>query len=76
MASKQAAKRQKQTKKKQSGMRKYFNETRGELRKVSWPTRREAVNLTKVVIVVMIVMMIFLGGIDAILLRFFALLFS
>lgn len=76
MASKRAAKRQKQTKKQQSGIRRYFSETRGELRKVSWPTRREAISLTKVVIIVMVVMMIFLGGVDAIFLRFFALLFG
>lgn len=76
MASKRAVKRQKQTKKQQSGIRRYFGETRGELRKVSWPTRREAINLTWVVIIVMAVMMIFLGGIDAILLRFFGLLFG
>lgn len=33
----------------------YFRETTGELRKVTWPTRREAMQLTGLVIVVMIV---------------------
>ncbi len=44
-----------------SSIRRYFNETIGELRKVSWPTRREAWYLTVVVLVVTIVMSIFLG---------------
>ena len=36
----------------------------GELRKVSWPTRDEALNLTWIVIVVLVGMAIFLGLID------------
>ena len=35
-----------------------------ELRKVTWPTRREAVRLTIMVIVVCVVVGIFLGAID------------
>ena len=42
----------------------YFRETRIELGKVSWPTRREALNLTAVVLVVTTVMAIFLGSLD------------
>lgn len=76
MASKRVTKRQKKAKKQQSGIARYFTETRGELKKVAWPTRREAISLTKVVIVVMVVMMIFLGGIDALILRFFGILFG
>jgi preprotein translocase subunit SecE len=34
----------------------FFRETSGELRKVSWPTRREAMQLTGLVILVMVVM--------------------
>jgi preprotein translocase subunit SecE len=33
-------------------IRKYLRETVGELRKVSWPTRQEAMNLTKIVLIV------------------------
>jgi preprotein translocase subunit SecE len=33
----------------------YFRESAAELRKVNWPTRREAIQLTWLVIVVMIV---------------------
>jgi len=39
----------------------YFRETRGELRKVTWPTREEAWRLTLVVIGVSAAMAIFLG---------------
>jgi preprotein translocase subunit SecE len=45
----------------------FFNETSGELRKVTWPTRDEALRLTAIVLAVMIVTSIFLGAIDALL---------
>ncbi|HUI87963.1 MAG TPA: preprotein translocase subunit SecE [Anaerolineales bacterium] len=50
--------------KKQSAIQRYFNETTGELRKVSWPTRQEAIQLTIIVLVVMIFMGAFLGLVD------------
>ena len=52
--------------KKQNGIQRYFNETAGELRKVSWPSWAEARQLTILVIIVMIVMGIFLGLVDLI----------
>lgn len=82
MAKKSAAKRQpkrqarKQPAKQKRGIGKFINETRGELRKVSWPTRREARNLTFVVIVIMVLMAAFLGGLDLVFFRFFNWLFS
>lgn len=42
----------------------YFRETLGEMRRVSWPTRREAINLTIVVLLVTAVMSLFLGTLD------------
>ena len=39
----------------------FFRETIGELRKVSWPTRKEALNLTWIVLIVIAVMTIYLG---------------
>jgi preprotein translocase subunit SecE len=39
----------------------YIRETRGELRKVTWPTREEAWRLTLIVLGVTAVMAIFLG---------------
>jgi preprotein translocase subunit SecE len=45
----------------------FFSETIGELRKVTWPTRDEALRLTAIVLAVMIVTSIFLGAIDTLL---------
>ena len=42
----------------------YYRETVGELRKVVWPTRQEALNLTAIVLIVIIVMAILLGSFD------------
>ena len=47
--------------KKQNAIQRYFRETVGELRKVSWPTRQEAWQLTLIVLVVLAFMAIFLG---------------
>lgn len=43
---------------------KYFNETRAELRKVTWPTRDETKNLTMIIVAVSVTMAIFLGTLD------------
>jgi len=47
--------------KKQNVIQRFARETVGELRKVSWQTRREAWQLTMVVLVVLFFMAIFLG---------------
>jgi preprotein translocase subunit SecE len=52
--------------KKQNAVQRYFSETVGELRKVSWPTRQEAIQLTIIVLVVMVFMGAFLGLVDLI----------
>jgi len=49
---------------KQNAIVTYFRETRAELRKVHWPTRDEALNLTKVVLTVTVGMAAFLGILD------------
>jgi preprotein translocase subunit SecE len=64
------------TRKKQNAIQRYFHETIGELRKVSWPTRHEAINLTIIVLVVTVSMSAFLGFLDFLFSRFFALLFA
>jgi preprotein translocase subunit SecE len=46
------------------GIQQFIKETIGELRKVSWPTRNEAWNLTIVVLIVLFAMTIFLGTLD------------
>jgi preprotein translocase subunit SecE len=43
----------------------YLRDTRAEMRKVTWPTRQEAINLTLLVLAIMVVLAIFLGGLDA-----------
>ena len=42
-------------------LKRYFKETRAEVRKVHWPTRKDARSLTTVVLVITIIMTIFLG---------------
>ena len=45
-------------------VQRFFQETIGELRKVSWPSRQEAIHLTEIVIVVIFIMAAILGGLD------------
>jgi len=59
--------------KKQIGIVRYFRETAGELRKVSWPTRSEATRLTIIVLVVIGITSLFLGLMDFLFSRLFAL---
>ena len=47
--------------KKQNALQRFSRETVGELRKVSWPTRQEAWQLTLIVLVVLAFMSVFLG---------------
>ncbi len=42
----------------------YFKDTRGEVRKVSWPTRQQATKLTLIVLAVTVAMALFLGALD------------
>lgn len=57
-------------------IRRYFQETIGELRKVNWPTRQEATNLTIIVLIVTFGMSVFLGLLDFLYSRFMALILS
>jgi len=54
----------------------WWRETMGELRKVTWPTPQEAWRLTKVVIVVMLLMSAVLGLLDFTFTRLIALILS
>jgi len=60
------AKKDEKSKRKPNTIARFWRETIGELRKVSWPSRPEAMNLTKIVLVVMTVMSLFLYLIDSI----------
>jgi len=59
-------KERKLTEKKDNAINRFYRETVGELRKVSWPTRDEATNLTVIVIIVLVGMAVFLGTVDLI----------
>jgi len=58
------------------GIRKFYRETIAELRKVSWPTRAEAISLTKVVLIVIVVMGAFLGFLDYLFSQLFGLILA
>jgi len=67
----------KKSSKKQNAIQRFTRETVGELRKVSWPTRQEAWQLTLIVLVVLAFMSIFLGIIvDGLARQFLNLLFG
>lgn len=57
-------------------IQRYFRETIGELRKVSWPTRQEATNLTIVVLIVTFTMSAILGFLDFVFSQLMALILT
>lgn len=61
---KSAKARTKQAGKQDNRLVRYFKETRTEVRKVVWPTRRQATNLTLIVLGVTMAMSVFLGVLD------------
>lgn len=50
---------------KKGGIRKYFRELKAEMKKVVWPTRQQVTKNTGVVLTVMVVMALFLFGVDS-----------
>ena len=60
--------------KKQNAIVRYIKETRAELRKVTWPTREESINLTAIVVGVTAAMAVFLGLIDYLFSKLFGLI--
>ncbi|MDD2695373.1 MAG: preprotein translocase subunit SecE [Anaerolineales bacterium] len=69
------AKVEKSSERRQGGtIKRVFRETIGELRKVTWPTRREATNLTIVVLIVVASMSALLGFLDFVFSQLFALI--
>jgi len=55
-------------------IKRWFKETAGELRKVTWPTREEALALTRIVLIVTVIMSAILGILDFIFARLVGLL--
>lgn len=51
--------------KKKGGLKRWFKELRSELKKVVWPTRKQVINNSGVVITVMAVMAVFLFAVDS-----------
>lgn len=51
--------------KKKGGIRKYLRELKAEIKKVVWPTRQQVTRNTGVVLVIMVVMAVFLFGVDS-----------
>jgi preprotein translocase subunit SecE len=58
------------------GVIRYLRETRAELKKVTWPTREEATNLTYIVLGVTLAFSVFLGLLDWIFTQVFQLILS
>jgi len=54
----------------------WYRETIGELRKVSWPTPQDALKLTRIVLIVMLATSLLLGFLDFIFSRLVGLLVS
>ena len=59
---------------KPGGIRGFYRETIAELRKVTWPTRPEAIHLTRVVLIVIVTVGLFLGILDFLFTRLFGLI--
>jgi preprotein translocase subunit SecE len=53
--------------KQEGSLQRWLRETRAELRKVTWPTREEALRLTYVVIGLSVALGLLLGGMDLLL---------
>ncbi len=64
----------KATAKKENAVIKYLKETRAELKKVNWPSRQEATNLTLIVLAVTTFMALLLGLLDYIFAELFELI--
>ncbi len=55
-------------------MTNFFKEVRGEVARVTWPSRAEVISLTGLILIVVIILIIYIWGVDTIvqgLLRFF-----
>jgi preprotein translocase subunit SecE len=54
------------TKRKRTGARQFLREVRLELKKVDWPTRKELVTYTVVVLVTITVLTVYVFGLDSV----------
>lgn len=58
------ADKEKQEIKRPNAIVRFYRDTMGELRKVNWPTFKDALRLTGIVVIVMVVMALVLGAFD------------
>ena len=54
----------------------FLSEVRSEVKKVTWPTKKEAMGGTGVVLVVVFIMALFLGLVDLLLSKIIGVIFS
>ena len=54
----------------------FLSEVRSEVKKVTWPTKKEAIGGTVVVLVVVFIMALFLGLVDMLLSKIIGVIFS
>jgi preprotein translocase subunit SecE len=54
----------------------FLSEVKSEVRKVTWPTKKEAMGGTAVVLVVVFIMALFLGLVDLLLSKIIGVIFS
>lgn len=59
-----------------NSIKRWWRETVGELRKVTWPTRQETFRLTKIVLMVLAVMSLALGLLDFLLAQLMVLILA
>lgn len=57
-------------------IQRYYRETLGEIRKVHWPTPKEAWHLTKIVLIVLVLMAAVLGLLDFVFSKLIALILT
>ena len=74
MADSKSSKNDKPVVKKPNKIQKWWKETVGELRKVTWPTKDEALHMTKIVTIVVVATAAFLGVVDFIFSRLIGLI--
>jgi preprotein translocase subunit SecE len=55
-------------------VQRFFSDTINELKRVSWPSRQEAIRLTEIVLVVIFLMAVILGGLDWVYSKIFGLI--
>ncbi len=71
IADKASAKLKKAEKKQKVGflkkMIRYFKDLKGEYKKIVWPTKKQVINNTLVVLAAVIIMGVFVAGLDAVL---------